>query len=325
MDQLLAMRVYRTLVEARSFSAAGDRLDMTHSTVSRQLRQLEAALGVQLVQRSTRHFALTTDGELYYASCVDILDRVDAAADVLSAGHAEPSGLLRVSMPLAVGTLEMSAWLPAFRERYPKVQLDISCSDRFVNLIAEGFDVALRITGALADSELVARALTGSDEILVAAPAYVARRGLPRSPADLAGHDLLMHRKLQGDGNWSLTTDDGKSTSVAGQAALRIDAITAVHAAAVAGLGIAAFTHLTVARDIAEGRLVSILPGHRLGRLNYYAVYPRRRHTSSKVRLFVEYMKTYYDACADGLSAAQPDAPGAVASPARRAKRSPAR
>ncbi|HFT8006195.1 TPA: LysR family transcriptional regulator [Burkholderia cenocepacia] len=315
MDQLLAMRVYRTLVETRSFSIAGDRLDMTHSTVSRQLRQLEAGLGVQLVQRSTRHFSLTEDGERYYASCVDILDRVDAAADALSIERAEPSGLLRVSIPMAIGTFEMGAWLPAFRARYPKVQLDISCSDRFVNLIADGFDVALRITGTLSDSDLVARTLTRSDEILVAAPAYVARRGLPRSPADLAGHDLLMHRKPQGDGNWTLTADDGDTTSIAGQAALRIDAITAVHAAAVAGLGIAAFTHLTVARDIAEGRLVRVLPGYRLGRLNYYAVYPRHRHTPSRVRAFVEHMKSYYEVSAEGSGAAHGAETGATASP----------
>ncbi|AOJ18014.1 LysR family transcriptional regulator [Burkholderia cenocepacia] len=304
MDQLLAMRVYRTLAEARSFSIAGDRLDMTHSTVSRQLRQLEALLGVQLVQRSTRHFSLTEDGERYYVSCVDILDRVDAAADALSTERAEPSGPLRVSIPMAIGTFEMGAWLPAFRACYPKVQLDISCSDRFVNLIADGFDVALRITGTLSDSELVARTLTRSDEILVAAPAYVARRGLPRSPADLAGHDLLMHRKAQGDGDWTLTADNGDTTSIAGQAALRIDAITAVHAAAVAGLGIAAFTHLTVARDMAEGRLVRILPGYRLGQLNYYAVYPRHRHTPSRVRVFVEHMKSYYASWTDGSGTA---------------------
>ncbi|HEF5874864.1 TPA: LysR family transcriptional regulator [Burkholderia cenocepacia] len=304
MDQLLAMRVYRTLAETRSFSIAGDRLDMTHSTVSRQLRQLEAVLGVQLVQRSTRHFSLTDDGERYYASCVDILDRVDAAADALSTERAEPSGLLRVSIPMAIGTFEMGAWLPAFRACYPKVQLDISCSDRFVNLVADGFDVALRITGALSDSELVARTLTRSDEILVAAPAYVARRGLPRSPVDLAGHDLLMHRKPQGDGDWTLTADNGDTTGIAGQAALRIDAITAVHAAAVAGLGIAAFTHLTVARDIAEGRLVRILPGYRLGQLSYYAVYPRHRHTPARVRVFVEHMKSYYASWAKGSGAA---------------------
>ncbi|MDN7934421.1 LysR family transcriptional regulator [Burkholderia metallica] len=296
MDQLLAMRVYRCLVESRGFSAAADRLDTTHSTVSRQLKLLEASLGVQLVNRNTRNFSLTAAGERYYDACVDILERVAAASEDVTDTPGQPSGVLRVSMPLSVGTLEMPAWLPAFRRAYPDIQLDVSCSDRFVNLIGEGFDVALRISGGLPDSDLVARTLAISDEILVASPDYVARRGLPRTPVQLAKHDLLAYSGSDDRTSWRVTPPKGVPVTVRLDGPLRIDAITALHAAVIAGLGIGAFTHHTVRDDIAHGRLVPILPGHTLAKRRYYALYPKSRHVPPKVRAFVDFVATLYDA-----------------------------
>ncbi|WP_412527089.1 LysR family transcriptional regulator [Burkholderia lata] len=296
MDQLLAMRVYRNLVEARGFSAAADRLDTTHSTVSRQLKLLEASLGVQLVNRNTRNFSLTPAGERYYDACVDILERVAAASEDVTDTPGQPSGVLRVSMPLSVGTLEMPAWLPAFRRAYPGIQLDVSCSDRFVNLIGEGFDVALRISSGLPDSDLVARTLALSDEILVASPDYVARRGLPRTPAHLEKHDLLAYSGSDDRTSWRVTPPRGAPVTIQLDGPLRIDAITALHAAVIAGLGIAAFTHHTVRDDITHGRLVPILPGHTLAKRHYYALYPKSRHVPPKVRAFVDFVATLYDA-----------------------------
>ncbi|VWB24604.1 LysR family transcriptional regulator [Burkholderia metallica] len=296
MDQLLAMRVYRCLVESRGFSAAADRLDTTHSTVSRQLKLLEASLGVQLVNRNTRNFSLTAAGERYYDACVDILERVAAASEDVTDSPGQPSGVLRVSMPLSVGTLEMPAWLPAFRRAYPDIQLDVSCSDRFVNLIGEGFDVALRISGGLPDSDLVARTLAISDEILVASPDYVARRGLPRTPVQLAKHDLLAYSGSDDRTSWRVTPPKGAPVTVRLDGPLRIDAITALHAAVIAGLGIGAFTHHTVRDDIAHRRLVPILPGHTLAKRRYYALYPKSRHVPPKVRAFVDFVATLYDA-----------------------------
>ena len=300
MDQLLAMRVYRSLVEAKGFSAAADRLDTTHSTVSRQLKLLEAGLGVQLVNRNTRHFSLTPAGERYYDACVEILERVAAAAESVTDTPGQPSGVLRVSMPLSVGTLEMPAWLPAFRTAYPDIRLDVSCSDRFVNLIGEGFDVALRISGELPDSDLVAKTLAISDEILVAAPDYVARRGLPRTPAELAKHDLLAYSGGGDRISWRVTPPNGAPVTVRLDGPLRIDAITALHAAALGGLGIGAFTHHTVSNDIAHGRLVPILPGHTLAKRRYYALYPKSRHVPPKVRAFVDFVAALYGTHAGG-------------------------
>ncbi|QRR09783.1 LysR family transcriptional regulator [Burkholderia sp. MS455] len=294
MDQLLAMRIYRCLVDTKGFSAAAARLDTTHSTVSRQLKLLEAQLGVQLVNRNTRHFSLTPAGERYYAACVDILERVESAAEDVTDKRRKPSGRLRVSMPLSVGTLEMPDWLPSFRRSYPDIRLDVSCSDRLVNLLAEGFDVALRISGELPDSDLVARTLAISDEILVASPDYIARRGLPRTPAHLAEHELLGYSGREDGACWQLAPARGPAVAVKLDSTLRIDAITALHASVVGGLGIGAFTRHTVRNDIAHGRLVHVLPGYTLATRLYYALYPKSRHVPPKVRAFVDFVAALY-------------------------------
>lgn len=155
MNQLLAMRAFRCIVECRGFSAAAERLETTHSTISRQLQQLEAELGTRLINRNTRRFSLTTAGQQYYLACVDILDRLDQAAVAVGQAQEKPSGVLRISAPVVIGTLELAKWLPGFQQRYPEIEVDLSCDDRFVDLIAEGLDVALRICGPLEDSSLV--------------------------------------------------------------------------------------------------------------------------------------------------------------------------
>ncbi|MFL6609584.1 MAG: LysR family transcriptional regulator [Pseudomonas sp.] len=297
MNQMLAMRVFRCVVEAQGFTAAAERLDTTHSSVSRHLQQLESALGVRLINRNTRRMSLTAAGERYYAACVDILDRVDAASQAVTQEHERPSGLLRISAPLVVGTLELAHWLPAFQAQYPDIQIDLSCSDPLVDLVAEGFDVALRICGPLADSSLVARLLSVSPLVLVAAPAYVFKRGLPRSVAELNDHRLLTYGSA---GQWTLANAKGESITLDCHGTFHTDTITALHACALAGGGIAAFTLATVQDDLLAGRLVRILPEHTLGERHYYALYPHARHLPAKVRVFVDYMAQYYQAMSGG-------------------------
>ncbi|WP_434557797.1 LysR family transcriptional regulator [Pseudomonas sp. Z5-35] len=291
MNQMLAMRVFRCIAEAKGFSAAAERLDTTHSSVSRHLQQLESALGVRLINRNTRHMSLTAAGEGYYAACVDILDRVDAASHAAALEQERPSGLLRVSAPLVIGTLELAHWLPAFQARFPDIRVDLSCSDSLIDLVADRFDVALRICGPLADSSLVARLLSISPLVLVAAPAYVFKCGLPRSVAELYDHRLLTYGVAT---QWTLGNEGGESTTLDCQGTFHTDTITALHACARAGGGIAAFTLATVQDDLLAGRLVRILPEHTLGERHYYALYPHARHLPAKVRAFVDYMAQYY-------------------------------
>lgn len=297
MDQLLAMRIFCGIVEARGFSAAAERLDLSHSTVSRQLKQLEAAMGVQLLHRNTRGFGLTAAGERYHQYCVDILGRVDAMTQAMSGEREHLSGTLRVTVPLAIGTLELQDWLPAFRARFPDIRLDLSCSDHFADLVGERFDVALRISSApLADSTLMAKTLTASDTVLVASPAYLARHGLPQSPEDLARHQLLAFGGAAHAGEWLLTDGDGRAVTVALRGMLVTDAIPALHAAVLAGAGIATFTERTVRSDLARGALVRVLPHCNAGASHYYALYPHTRHLAPRARAFIDFMAAHYGA-----------------------------
>jgi len=294
MDQFSAMKAFRCIVETGSFTAAAERLDTTHSSMSRQLRHLEHHLGSRLLDRNSRRLVLTEAGRRYYLDCVEILDRLAVAEQRLQADQDAPSGLLRVSAPLVIGTLELAQWLPAFLEQYPGIDLDLSCDDRLVDLIGGGFDMALRIAGPLPDSGLVARELAVTEMVLVASPRYVAQRGLPRQPSDLQRHALIGFAGARGLNNWTLTSARGVQVPVEPQGRLRVDAIPALHAAVLAGQGIAAFTRLTVQADLAEGRLVRVLPQHHAGRRHYYAVYPHARQLAPKVRALATFMAEHY-------------------------------
>ncbi|NVZ49825.1 LysR family transcriptional regulator [Pseudomonas sp. B6002] len=294
MNQLSAMRAFRCIVEAKGFSAAAERLDTTHSTISRQLQQLEIELGAQLINRNTRRFSLTSAGEQYYAACVDILDRVKAASQAIAQGHQRPEGLLRVSVPLVVGTLELPHWLPGFQRRYPDIELELHGDDQFVDVVADGFDVVVRIASALADTTLIARTLTVSRQVLVASPSYIGRHGLPRSAQELDAHRLLTFIGATSD--WALSPARGETIKVTPSGQFRSNTISALHAATLAGAGIACFTQATVRNDLAQGRLVPILPNYSLGERHYYALYPQSRHLAPKVRAFVDHMAEFYAA-----------------------------
>lgn len=292
MDQLSAMRAYRNIVESGSFTKAAERLGTTHTSVSRLLGQLETHLGVRLLNRNSRSLTTTEAGAQFYRDCIDILDRLEAAQQRLSADPELPSGVLRLSLPHAIGALELAQWLPGFMQRYPQIDLDLSCDDRMVDLVKGGFDMALRISGPLADSSLVARELAVSERVLVAAPQYIAHHGLPRMIEDLPSHRLLAYAA---DGAaLHLSSNSGDDTEVKFGNRLRLDSILALHAAVMAGQGIAAFTLLTVRDDLAAGRLLRVLPLHHAGRRHYFAIYPHARQLAPKVRAFTEYMRAHY-------------------------------
>lgn len=299
MDQWSAMRAYRAIVESGSFTRAAERLGTSHSTVSRLLRQLETHLGARLLHRDSRNLSLTEAGARYYRDCVDILERTQAAEQRASADPRQPSGTLRISLPHAIGALELKAWLPAFLQRYPRIDLDLCCDDRRVDLVKGGYDMAIRISAALRDSDLVARELAVSDRVLVAAPHYLAQQGLPRTPDDLRQHRLLAY---SGDGTTlalsrrDAGTPQAEDDRVECDGRLRLDSILSLHAAVLASLGIGAFTEFTVREDLAAGRLIRVLPQYRAGRRRYFALYPNARQLAPKVRAYSDFMRAHYAA-----------------------------
>jgi DNA-binding transcriptional LysR family regulator len=294
MDQVKAMRAFQRIAQAKSLSSAAQSLGTTHSSLSRQLQALEASLGAQLVRRDTRGITLTEAGHRYLAACTDILSRLDAAhADAAADGKA-PSGTLKVSMPLSIATLELADWLPAFQARHSGIRLEVVCTDRFAKLVAEGIDVALRISAELEDASMMARTLAVSDMVLVAAPRYLAEHGLPRTPEDLSQHQCLQHNGPESPAHWTLHMRGGQQQTLKPDSRFACDTITALYSAAKCGLGIAALTWHTVRADLQSGALVRVLPDVTLGQRTYAALYPRTRHVQPAVRAFIDFMAAHY-------------------------------
>ncbi len=294
MDQLAALRALRRVVELGSFSKAAAALGVSHTAVSRQISHLEARLGATLLNRTTRRFALTEAGQRYYDASRQILDALDAADRAAAEQQARPTGSLRINAPVAFGALELAAWLPQFLARYPELQIDLVCNDRIVDLIEDGFDVALRLTGKLPDSTLIARRLAASGMALVAAPAYLARHGTPRTPPELAAHNCLGYGEAAPAREWRFTGPDGAPQQVGVRGTLQANTGMALRAAAVGGLGIAATAAFIVRGELARGELVALLPDYPMAPRELYALYPQNRHLSPKVRVFVDFAAELY-------------------------------
>ena len=294
MDQFAAMKAFRAVVEAGGFTAAADAMDVSHTVVSRHVKQLETALGVQLLNRTTRRFALTQAGQTYYEHARQILDQVETAALVVAQHQVEPTGLLRINAPMSFGLEELAQWLPAFLDAHPQVKVDLVCNDRFVDLIEEGFDVGLRLAYALSDSTLIVKRLASFEEWWVASPAYLQRRGTPRTPADLAAHDCLNYSLAAKAAQPSFTAPDGSVCTVDVGGRLQANSGLVLRSAALAGTGLAASPAFLVRDPVARGELVRVLPEYRQQPLNLYALYPQNRHLSPKVRAFVDFAAARY-------------------------------
>ncbi|SDY37464.1 DNA-binding transcriptional regulator, LysR family [Collimonas sp. OK242] len=294
MDQLATMRAFRRVVETGSFTAAAAELNQSHTIVSRQVRQLELQLGAQLLNRTTRRFALTEAGQEYYERSRQIIDQIDDAAQAVSAHQARPSGTLRINAPMAFGTLELAQWLPQFILANPQLKVDLVCNDRLVDVIEEGFDVALRLTRSLPDSTLVAKRLTRCEILLAAAPAYLQRHGVPQQPGDLAQHNCLTYTLAQKSSEFQFYAADGSEHMVNVRGNLQANTGIALRSAALAGLGIAATSSFIVHEDLRRGDLLHILSDYTLKPRDLYAIYPQNRHLSPKVRAFVDFAAAWY-------------------------------
>ncbi|MBI6897174.1 LysR family transcriptional regulator [Pseudomonas putida] len=294
MDQLSAMQTFRRVVDLGSFSAAAGQAGVSHTALSRQVKQLERHLGTQLLTRTTRRLHLTEAGALFYRHCVQILEQMQAMTLELSEHQQQPSGTLRLGVATAFGELELGHWLPDFVERHPLLQIELHCSDRFVDLLEEEIDVCLRVTDHLPDSSLVARRLASSEVLLVAAPGYLERHGAPSDPDELASHALLGYSQLLHPQRLQLTSACEEQRDILMPRRLSANSPMALRAAAIGGLGIASFDRFIVHDALQDGRLVSVLEDWMLPARSLYAVYPQSRYLAPKVRALVGYVQTYY-------------------------------
>jgi DNA-binding transcriptional LysR family regulator len=287
MDRLYQMRLYTRVVETGSFSAVARELGTIQPTVSKQLTALEDHLGVRLLNRTTRQLSPTEAGRKYYERCKRILDDIADAEGNLSDMQTRPTGMLRVHAAVAFGQLYMLPLLFKFRRLYPGLAIDVMLSDRYVDLIQEGVDVAIRF-GELRDSQLVARKVGGSTRVCVASPAYLRARGTPKSPGELFSHNCITYNYLFSN-EWEFETAQGPTTVRVG-GDFRANSALTIRAAALEGIGIANMPTMFVQEDIDKGRLVRVLEDYGPPAVDVHAIYPSARFLSSKVRLFLDFV-----------------------------------
>ena len=288
MDLFAAMKMYLAVVDGGSFAAAADKLDVSRAMASKQVQKLEEHLGTRLLNRTTRRLSLTETGRAFYERSTQIMGDVDEAEQIAGQMTRTPQGVLRVTIPLSYGQHRLAAVIGNYTQAYPQVQLDISLSDRKLDLIEDGFDLAIRI-GAMPQSDLIARKIASVRSIVCASPAYLARHGVPKTPAELAGHACLGYTLTGSGADWRLEGPDGPLT-VPVSGPIRADNGDLLRLAALGGAGIVFQPRFIVDDDIDAGRLVRILADWQSAQLGIYAVYPSRKHLSAKVRTFVDFL-----------------------------------
>ena len=288
MDLLGSMKTYVAVVDSGSFAAAALRLDVSRAMVSKQVQKLEEHLGTRLLNRTTRRLSPTETGRAFHERSVQILGDVNEAEQIAGQMTTLPRGVLRVTIPLSYAQHRLGSIIGAYTQAYPQVQLDIALSDRKVDLVEEGFDVAIRI-GALSQSDLIARKLGVARSIVCASPGYLAAHGTPQTPHDLSQHACLSYSLSGGGADWRLESA-GEHLTVPVAGPIRADNGDMIRLAAVAGAGIVFQPHFIVGEDLAAGRLVQVLPGWESAELGIHALYPSRKHLSAKVRTFVDFV-----------------------------------
>lgn len=292
MDRLTAMEVFVRIVETGSFSAVGRELGMTQPTVSKQLSALERQLKTRLLNRSTRQLSLTEAGSTYYESCKRIIDTVREAEGNLGLLQTQLTGVLRINTSIGLGHQYLGHLVLKFQQQHPGLSIDLGYTDRYVDLVEEGIDVAIRV-GRLDDSSLVARRIGSTLRSVVATPAYLAKNGVPGRPEDLAQHNCLLYAYLSTGNEWVFRGTEGLiSVKVSGN--FRANNGEAIKQAVMADLGVAAMPDWFVQQDLDEGRLISILADYAPGLAEINAVYPSARHVSAKVRVFTEFLQAEF-------------------------------
>lgn len=293
MDTLTRMRTFVEVVEAGGFSAAARNLGRSKALISKYVRELEDELGTRLMNRTTRRLSLTELGHAYYRDAGEILQRVDDLQDMMRDRHGEPTGLLRVTAPRTFGDGPLGRAIMEFVAAFPAITLELRLDDRFVDLVDEGFDCAIRIS-ELQDSSLIARKLSDYRFVTVARPDLIAAKGPPARPEDMARLPCVIDSNLRNRFNWRYLVD-GVRQSVPVSGRVEVNSPTAVRIAVLAGLGYGSVPYAIVAGDIAVGRLEIVLPEFEIGPAAVYVVYPTRRHLSAKIRAFVDHMVAWFE------------------------------
>ncbi|MHA3915794.1 LysR family transcriptional regulator [Halovulum sp. GXIMD14793] len=289
MDRLSEMQAFVSVVDQGGFTEAARKMGISKSAVSKHVASLEERLGARLLNRTTRRVSPTEIGLAYYDRVNSVLQAATEADDMVGTMQDNPKGSLRVSVPVSFGISQLSGLINGFLEANPEVDINLVLDDRFVELVAEGFDLAIRI-GHLQDSSLKARKLAETRTVLVASPAYLARQGTPARLNDLTNHQLLHYSNLSTGNFWRLRTLSGEEQHIRVGGRLTANNAEALMQAAEDGLGIAQLPGFILGDAISTGRLVEVLPELAVDRLGIYAVYPPGRFVQPKLRAFIDHL-----------------------------------
>ncbi|MEH6635316.1 MAG: LysR family transcriptional regulator [Halioglobus sp.] len=294
MDEFGAIPVFVAVVENDGFSAAARALGVSKSAVSKRINRLEAHLGVGLLYRTTRTLSLTEAGERYFEHAVAAMKAAGQAEAAVTELQGEPQGQLRISSPMSFGRLHVAPMIPKLMQRYPKLHIDLVMDDRRVDLVAAGFDVAIRSqSGNMPDSTLIARKLAPLRQVLCASPAYLDRYGLPATPAELTGHNCVLFSYSSDANEWTLHREDMvESVLVSGN--YRVNNSEALLESLREGIGIGRLPTFVAGPDLKSGRLVKLFESYRIPDQAFYAVFPRREYLPSKVRAFLDFAIEYF-------------------------------
>lgn len=292
MDKLQAMQLFVRVVDSGSFTAAADQMDISRALASKLIQTLEDSLGVRLLNRTTRRLSLTEPGQNYYQRISELLAALAEAEAEAAELQVEPRGKLRVTAPMSFAIGHLAPAIAEFQKRYPRVEVDLELNDRQVDLVQEGFDMAIRIS-RLADSSLVARRIAPARMALAASPTYLEARGMPQQPDDLAAHTCLIYTLVPRPHEWTLVrADDTVQVKVNG--VLAVNNGDFLLNAAMAGLGIVLTPTFIGGDALRDGRLVRVLPEWEAPATAIHAVYPQTRALPAKTRLLIDFLVERY-------------------------------
>ncbi len=294
MDRLLAMEMFVRVVETGSFSKAAREFNTTQPTVTKQVAATETRLNARLLNRNTRGVSLTEAGALYYEKCKSIVRDAQDAESIVRLRQSQAQGLLRIGTSVAFGRRVIVPLALEYMARHPQVQVDLSFEDRYVDLVAQGIDVAVRM-GKLADSSLGARFLGMNPWVMAAAPSYLKAHGVPKRAQDLSAHVALIYSSVVGDDVWQLHTPKGEAVTVPVSGRLRSNNLSAVLAATRDGLGIALMPRYVASESLKAGKLVEVLADHGLAEQEIHAVFPSPKLVPGKVSSFVAFLQGRFD------------------------------
>ena len=288
MEHFSALPIFVTVVECGSFSLASQKLGLSKSAVSKRITLLEQSLGIQLLHRTTRSLSLTEAGARYFDYVRPAVKLAEEGLDAISELQQAPQGNLRIAVPMVFGRLHIAPLIPEFLCRYPKIQLQMQMDDKTTDLIAGGFDLAIRI-GDLPDSSLIARKIAPCLSVICASPEYLARHAAPQTPQQLSQHNCLFYSYFRDGVEWTFFSPQG-TTRIQPNGNYQVNNSDAIHQATLDGLGIANLPRFMVDTDLQTGHLQALLADHPLPEHGIYAVYPQRKYLPTKVSVLIEFL-----------------------------------